>query len=85
MDKRGDPNYSDYIILPNDPLFNETLACPPPINTEKILVETGNQVNFVTDSETGLLKEANLKELEEYLWGGEYQYLNPDWEEEEYY
>lgn len=85
MDKQRNSNYSDYIILPNNPLFNETLACPPPINTQKILIETGTKINFVMDSETGLLKEANLKELEDYLWGGEYHYLNSDSEEEEFY
>lgn len=76
---------SNLIILPDNPLFNETLTYPPPINCQKILIETGNQVNFVMDSETGLLKEANLKELKDYLWGGEYYLLNPDWEEEENY
>lgn len=76
-------NSTRSIILPDDPFFNETLAYPPPINCKKILVETGNQVNFVMDYETGLLKEANLKELEEYLWGGEYSCLNPNKEEEE--
>jgi hypothetical protein len=85
METRWEWNSTRSIILSDNPLFNETLASPPPINCQKILVETGKQINFVMDSQTGLLKEANLKELEEYLWGGEYHYLNSDSEEEEFY
>ena len=59
------------LILPGDPRFDETLAMPPTFwrhHAEKV----GGQVAFVADAGSGLLRPASGQELEEYLFGGEY-------------
>lgn len=69
------------LILPGDPEFDLTLATPPPdwkIKAQK----SGEGVNFVLDYETGLFRSATQKELMEYLWGGEYDELMPESDDE---
>ena len=60
------------IILPGHPLFDITLATPPPDWVAKQQV-TNEPVNFVKDCETGIFRTATFEELQEYLLGGEYE------------
>ena len=53
------------LILPENPLFDWTLATAPPPGSQG--------VNFlVADSESGILRPATNSELQDYLYGGEY-------------
>lgn len=68
------------IILPGHPLFDITLATPPPdwkVKQEK----SGNAINFVKDGETGMFRSVTPEELYEYLLGGEYDEVIGDEEE----
>lgn len=59
------------LILPGHPLFDLTLATPPPdwrLKQEK----TNEGINFVKDVETGIFRSVTQQELMEYLLGGEY-------------
>lgn len=59
------------LILPDDPEFNIALATPPP--DWKVKQElSGSEINFVLDAQTGIFRTATQSELEEYLYGGEY-------------
>ncbi len=58
------------IMVPGDPGFSETLLNPPPDWTETASA-TGDGCAFVEDINTGLLRPATPKELEEYMYGGE--------------
>lgn len=60
------------LILPGDPLFNETLMSPPP-NWGEVAARDGNFFNFVADSASGIFRAVTEAELEEYLQGGEYE------------
>jgi hypothetical protein len=60
------------LILPGDPLFNETLMNPPP-NWGEVADRDGDCVSFVADPVTGLFRAVTQAELEEYLEGGEYE------------
>lgn len=54
------------LTLPGDPLFDFIInTCPPP-------GQTPDQLYFVVDSETGLIRNANKQQLEDYLFSGEY-------------
>ena len=72
------------LILPGHPLFDVTLATPPP--DWKVKQEKSNDgINFVKDLETGIFRSVNDQELTEYLCGGEYEevmseYDDWDWE-----
>lgn len=57
---------SKSLILPGNPLFDFTLATMPPPGSQ-------GETYLVADSETGILRPATLKELDEYLEGGEYE------------
>ena len=54
------------LILPGDPRFDFTLAYPPPIGSAQ------EDIAFIADSQSGILRAATRKEVEEYLFGGEY-------------
>ena len=58
------------LILPGDPEFDLTLASPPPGWRQAI----ANQDNyaFVARSGSGLLEPVSMRDLEDYLEGGEY-------------
>jgi hypothetical protein len=59
------------LILPGHPLFDITLATPPP--DWKIKQQgVSDALNFVKDSSSGVFRTVSPKELDEYLWGGEY-------------
>lgn len=53
------------LILPNDPLFDWTLATAPPPGSQ-------GADFLVADSESGILRPATNSELQDYLFGGEY-------------
>lgn len=60
------------LILPGHPLFDLTLATPPP-DWKAIAQSEGEMVDFVLDAQTGLFRTATAEELEEYLSSGEYE------------
>lgn len=68
------------LILPGHPLFDLTLATPPP--DWRLKQEKANEgINFVKDSETGIFRSVTQHELMEYLLGGEYEEVmsEEDW------
>ena len=69
------------IILPGHPLFDITLATPPPDWRYK-QERTCEPLNFVKDSVTGIFRTANPEELDDYLYGGEYDELMPESKDE---
>lgn len=75
---------SNLLILPGHPLFDLTLATPPP--DWKVKQECCNEaVNFVKDAQTGIFRTATHEELTDYLYGGEYDEVmgeDLDFEEE---
>ena len=71
------------LILPDHPLFNYYLHTPPP-DWRSLADKSGEEINFVLDSETGIFRSANQQELKEYLEGGEYDYLMGEKEEDDY-
>ena len=62
---------SSQLILPGDPLFDLTLLTPRPDWREKADAD-GNQYAFAVDPDNGLARPVTSQELEEYLYGGEY-------------
>ena len=60
------------LILPGDPLFNQTLMNPPP-NWPEVAARDGNEFHFVAEPESGLFRAVTLSELDEYLESGEYE------------
>jgi hypothetical protein len=59
------------LILPGHPLFDQTLASPPP-NWGEVAARQGGKVAFVARSGSGLLEPVSLADLDDYLEGGEY-------------
>jgi len=59
------------LILPGDPEFDRTLACPPP-NWQQVAARHRGEFAFVARSGSGLLEPVSYQELDEYLEGGEY-------------
>lgn len=60
------------LILPGDPGFDETLSTSLPTGWEQQRAQNAGECFFVADAETGLLRPANARELDDYLYGGEY-------------
>lgn len=70
------------LILPGDPLFDVTLATPPPVwKVQQQL--TSDPLNFVVDADSGILRVATPDELTEYLYGGEYDEVMEGEEDDE--
>ena len=59
------------LILPGNPLFDITLLTPRPDWREKANAD-GDTYAFVFDADSGLTRPVTNQELEEYLYGGEY-------------
>ena len=59
------------LILPGNPLFDITLLTPRPDWQDKANAD-GDTYAFVVDADSGLTRPATSQELEEYLYGGEY-------------
>ncbi|MGL5872844.1 MAG: hypothetical protein ACRC2R_10835 [Xenococcaceae cyanobacterium] len=70
------------LILPGHPLFDITLATPPP-DWKALAHSEGEMPDFVMDATTGLFRTATADELEEYLSGGEYDEVFDEQEDEE--
>ncbi|CAD5950077.1 hypothetical protein NO976_02560 [Planktothrix agardhii] len=70
------------IIIPENPKFQETLDNIP-FFFGKLQSESTEMLNLVVDAETRLMRSASEQEFTEYLWGGEYDQLLSDYEEEE--
>ena len=59
------------LILPGDPLFDLTLATPPP-DWGQVAAKDGNTYAFVAELGSGLMRPVTQSELVDYLEGGEY-------------
>jgi len=59
------------LILPGHPLFDLTLATARPPGWADHSHD-GEGVAMVVDPDSGLMRPANAKEVDEYVWGGEY-------------
>lgn len=59
------------LILPGDPLFADTLACPPP-NWQAIAASNSGRFAIVARAGSGILEAVPQQEVDEYLEGGEY-------------
>jgi hypothetical protein len=70
------------IITPDNPLFWETLHAQLPPGWQDYNRVDG-EVGFVVDGYSGLMRPANRQELIEYVYGGEYDLVEPDDFEEE--
>jgi hypothetical protein len=57
------------LILPGDPLFQETLDTMPPPGWHRH--DSSGEVALIKDLETGVLRPATAKEMKEYVFGGE--------------
>ncbi len=70
------------LILPDHPLFNFYLqtAKPPDFNHRQDISDT--PINFVLDAHTGILRTANEQELNDYLFGGEYDEVIDEYDED---
>lgn len=65
------------LILPGNPIFDETLATARPPGWKSYAASKGNgeYVAFVADADSGLLRPANWREVQEYTYGGELDYV----------
>ena len=67
------------LILPGHPLFNLTLLTPRP-DWQGVAAED-EEYAFVAEPGSGLMRPATQRELEDYLYGGEYDERLEDLEE----
>ncbi|OLP18085.1 hypothetical protein BST81_13755 [Leptolyngbya sp. 'hensonii'] len=65
------PTPNSPLILPGHPLFDLTLASPPP-NWGEVAARDGNTYALVAEPGSGIMRPATQAELEDYLYGGEY-------------
>ena len=65
------------LILPGSALYEETLA-----NTWTFLHSQNPTGYYVVDAETGLQRAATLDEVQEYVFGGEYDAVMEEEENE---
>jgi len=59
------------LILPGDPEFSETLATPPP-NWREVAARLSGEFAFVAKADSGILQPVSMRELDDYIEGGEY-------------
>lgn len=64
-------SHAHSIILPGDPGFYETLGNLPP-NWGQVAANTSGDFSLIARAGTGILEAVSTQEVEEYLWGGEY-------------
>ncbi|MDJ0674405.1 MAG: hypothetical protein QNJ36_03215 [Calothrix sp. MO_167.B42] len=67
----GDPNRS--IILPGDYYYDLTLATSVPFDWQVTAAQDSSGYAFVADADSGLMRTVTGWELEDYLYGGEYE------------
>ena len=74
------------LILPGDEEYELTIGSIMPFDWKYQAYKNFGEFTFVADSQSGLLRTANKKETDEYLYGGEYEerMLSID-DEQEYY
>jgi hypothetical protein len=58
------------LILPGHPLFDLTLMAPRP-DWQQVAAQD-EQYAFVAEPGSGLMRPVTQSDLEDYLWGGEY-------------
>jgi hypothetical protein len=68
----GQPEQRPNLILPGDPEFHLTLSTALPPGWREVADHIGQNVCFVASVESGILRPATPDELNDYLWGGEY-------------
>lgn len=66
------------LILPGDPLFDLTLDTSISPDWRNVQNPTSGCVYMVKDSSSGLMRPATDSELNEYLYGGEYDEVMED-------
>lgn len=64
---------SRLLILPCDPEYGETLGQNLPPGWLAVAEKIGQACTFVVSPESGLMRPATPEELDEYLYGGEYE------------
>lgn len=62
-----------HLVLPGDPRFDETLGVCLPPGWQREADRLCGEFAFVADVETGILRPCSADELEDYLYGGEYE------------
>lgn len=67
------------LILPGHPVFYLTLGTSLPIGWE-----SSGFTDFVVDANSGLLRPVGQKDLDDYIYGGEYDEVAED-EDDEFY
>ncbi len=60
------------ILLPGDEEYDLTLGTSIPPNWQQTAAKDPNGYAFVADASSGLMRPVTDVELEEYLYGGEY-------------
>ena len=60
------------LILPGDPEFETFLMQSLPPDWKRVADGMGQQCCFVVDSNSGLIRAVDDKNLDDYLYGGEY-------------
>lgn len=70
------------LILPSHPDFIPTLQAAP-FFWQEIQKDKCQTISYVVDSESGVLKPVNEKDLEEYMFGGELDEVIEEQEEQE--
>lgn len=68
------------IILPGTELFDLALSTIPPVWAWR---DMGDDVSFVADVDSGLLRPVTPSDLEEYVLGGEYDQRLADIEDDD--
>lgn len=61
------------LILPGSPEFEATLGMSLPPGWQQEADRLSGEFAFVADAASGLLRPCSAEELEDYLWGGEYE------------
>ncbi|GAB4465525.1 MAG: hypothetical protein OHK0037_20370 [Elainellaceae cyanobacterium] len=66
------PDLSSFLILPGDPEFSLTLATALPPDWRAVADRMGEACCFVASAGSGVLRPATPEEMDDYLYGGEY-------------
>ncbi len=61
------------LILPCDPEYSEALGQSLPPDWLAVAEKLGQACTFVVSPKTGLMRPATPAELDDYLYGGEYE------------
>ena len=67
----GEPDR--FILLPGDYFYDLTLATSVPADWQVTAAQDSNGYAFVADVDSGLMRSVTSEELEDYLYGGEYE------------